>query len=591
MIGDAWRHAPPIPPFFWGKRQTEEAKEKLADEGEWVQSLDRIGTILTRWFFIHQAKKGEADETGKGVLHDQYEREWRFMIRRMGEPGFAHYVSARLDYTKSNAKKRSGKVVGKRMSMLAEIIIEDIARESSKQFLTANQLVPHTIHQAPGEDTKPPSRTPKYDRFHELVNEFKELLSTSEEAGLAFRGKKFAAGRRVDDRRERVITTPFSSPTGVDKAENTASFIGWLLSRPETRTLGYNVGRFIGEGAAQTAAVGVVEKVADPIEMRKIMAFQADIRSLMAKHHLKLPTITEDSGPGADREAMRFISCVLYDQVRPMIELYWFRGLRQDRQEELIGMKPMPLRPVTKKIARECLSLLREWLGDPHRALFTAMGAAQSLRLLSMPSSAENLILEAPESLDIGKVDRAYCLHALAISRSWDGKPDEPVKTMKVAIKQWDLDVETAWGAAIEYAYLAELALREMKGVEYEDFKRKAETIAFDSRFTPRQRATATLWVADCAEEFSDVSWEGRVLERGLRITVKEPELLNFFEYFDYSLNELRLRGCRPRNLGEGMVPKPRTRPEEISGVLLALAGRIDQMTQFQNRMRSRMSP
>jgi len=66
-----------------GQEHTEEAKEDLADEGVWVQSLDRIGTILTRWFFVHQSKKAETDEPAKEALHEQYEREFRFIQRNL----------------------------------------------------------------------------------------------------------------------------------------------------------------------------------------------------------------------------------------------------------------------------------------------------------------------------------------------------------------------------------------------------------------------------------------------------------------------------------------------------------------------------
>jgi hypothetical protein len=525
-----------------------------------------MNTILTRVYLANRSKENAAKEGAKTALQEQFKRDIHFLLRRLADPDFARLVGRTLDYTRSGTKKR-GIVVERNMKLLARFILEDIAAKSDARWATSEHIMPHSTYAPVGAPVKANhshADVRSYSRYHELISEFSELLYTRAEIKRAFQGKKFALGRRVEDRRPRVIGTPFSDSQQLPPDIHLLVLMMFKEKWPKNEVI-----PFLKRATWQIG--GTMRLIiADTVEMRKMHLFETYIASLMLELGLSRPPKNGEVDDG--RRYLGLVSQILYIQTRTLAELHWFRGLASHRQHALIYTEPTTLLHFDQSSANDCITEAKRWLGSDHNVVFRLMDALEPLVWTNQVPFAAELFRSSLELLQLSDEDKANCLHHLAMVYRLEEKPNLQRSALEEAATLWQQLGGHPGDEAVELAYLAELSRSGRDFHSYESLKSRSEQLASSDQLTLTRRAYITFFLADCADAYEDFVWELKILENGLRIAVKDKSLLGHFEFFDQCINDIKLYGKRGPEWGEGRVPSPpQVRSEAMDGVFSAM--------------------
>ena len=531
----------------------------MAEKVDWINTLDRVTDILVRVYLAQRAREAKADGDEKKALHEQFQRDIHFTVRRLADMECSRLIGRKLDYTRRGSKKR-GTIVERNVKLLGRFVLEDVAAKAQKKWITAEKMFPHsppvpidTAQPVVVDRVDPRSN----DRFHELINEFPEIVYTREEVRAMFQGKKFARGRRVESKKERVVGTPYSA-TPSSKPE--LSLVVLLMSKdrwPKEEAMD-----FLTRAVYQMDWVTRMD-VSDVVEVKKQILFQAYVKGVMAELGLlpKLP-------PDQIQAFVRFVASAIYGQATMLAEMHWFRSLSVDRQKALIWREPQVVKPLGSPGAKECVREARTWLGSAHAVHF-ALGRAFEPLVWTQQGQTAVELFKACLGLDLSEEGRANCLHSLAHCYRIIGQTPQ----MKEALLSAARVLETIGGhpgdLATELAYLAELARIEGDRVGYMSLRTRADTLAQSDEITIVRRTWIAFFMADAADIYEDVDWELEILDRGQRLAIKDERLKQHFEYFEQCITDLKFYGKRGPEDGEGRVQAPAETPrEEMSGVM-----------------------
>jgi hypothetical protein len=170
--------------------------------------------------------------------------------------------------------------------------------------------------------------------------------------------------------------------------------------------------------------------------------------------------------------------------------------------------------------------------------------------------------------LKLGEEQRALTLENLANSYRCQEKIESQRETLEKSLDIWKKLGGHPGDQACDYAYLAEIARTTGDYSKYSELRDLVEKLALSEELTLLRRANVLLYIADCAEIYADYSWESIILEKGEKLTMKDKQLKNFFEFFEQCIQDLNLNGKRGPEKGLDRIERPPMfRSEALSGV------------------------
>jgi hypothetical protein len=200
-------------------------------------------------------------------------------------------------------------------------------------------------------------------------------LYTRGELERKFKGRKFAEERRTQNRKERVIATPFSSPQTLDPEV----FVYVMIEAFRHEFQGEAFRKFLMQAVTQIAETDRIEET-NSIEIRKLSLFQKRIHESIRKHNLIPKKVFVE---GIEREVSpsleRLVGKLLYAQTRILAEIHWFRGLSSESQDELIHREPQYLKPLNSRVAKESILELQNYVQDDLTVYFNLQHAIEPL--------------------------------------------------------------------------------------------------------------------------------------------------------------------------------------------------------------------
>lgn len=514
---------------------------------------DRVNTILSRYWSIYEERRKTLTDIEALQMHDdKFKREVQFLIRRSCDPDFHNFLNNRLDYTKEDGRK-AGLVIRKHMKQLAKFILFDKFLQVEREYLKLNDPL------TGWKDEEYQS----YGHLLRMVNRYyPELITTKEEIRQRSGKRKWSNKRKIEDHRQRVVETQFSKgetqqPGVFDKIVSVA--MGLDASNP-----------FFDRMHMQLDEMQKT-MVSNPIDLSKLLLFKEDILQII-KEIGKNPFLDADIG---DTNDLTFNSLVqmLFEQVRLLVELRWFREKSINIQLKIIFKEPR-ITKYHKKDAAKAVNLSWNWFQDPEKVMSSMIVAGISYieyRRIPEPRVSRWLIEECLKQLTYNDDDKALAYYNIAMVCQQTNELRLMMSWLKKSLQLWENVGDHLGDIADIYAYMAEYwRLKDPK--KYQDFKNRAEGILkADTTSTPRRIAFHYKFFADCAAMFKDKTWETHLYEQGLLHSSKYDSLSNFANWFNQCIGDMESLGERGPQGGFGRF----VAPKEMDGTVVSSAFKI----------------
>jgi hypothetical protein len=527
---------------------------------------DRMNTILFRYWTNYE-EKGKTLKSIEAINkhNEKFRREAQFLIRRSCDPDFHIFLNKRLNYTKGDGRK-SGLVIRKHMKELTKFILLDKLMRDHGRFMTISN--PKILHSKNKEILEENEKTTaeenldyqSYGHLLRMVNHYyPELITTRTELQKRTGRRKWSNGRRLENHRERVVETQFS------KEENLPPGIFDLIVARAMRQDATE--DFFRRMHMQNEEM-INSMICDPIDLAKLLAFREDVLQIISEIG-KNPFI--DNSGNAEKQnltspVLNFLIQMLFQQVRLLVELRWFREKSPSIQHKIIFKEPR-MTKFHKKDAAKAVNLNWLWFKDPEKVIKSMVIAGLSyirFRREPQPQVGLWLIQECLRQLTLSEDEKALAYYNIAMMYQQTNQFRLMMRWLGKAMQLWREVGGHPGDEADIYAYMAEYW--RLKDTEkYLSYRNKAEELLKnDTTLTQRRKAFHYKFLADCAAMFKDRAWEEHLYEQGWLVSSKDDSLKNFADWFKQCLDDLEKLGERGPQGGLGRFAAPNDWGETI---------------------------
>jgi|GEM_PF-3002963 len=531
---------------------------------------DRMNTILFRYWTNYE-EKGKSLKSIEAINqhNEKFKREVQFLIRRSCDPDFHIFLNNRLDYTKG-AGRKSGLVIRKHMKELTKFILLDKLMQNRGRFVTIRDpnIAPSKNNKGLFENQENGNPNGEEDLEYQsyghllrMVNHYyPELVTRRTELQQRTGRRKWSNGRRLENHRERIVETQFS------KEENLPPGIFDLIVARAMRQDATE--DFFRRMHMQNEEM-IKSMICDPIDLAKLLAFREDVLQIINEIGTN-PFLSNTENAEKQKltePVFRLLIQMLFQQVRTLVELRWFREKSPSIQHKIIFKEPR-ITKYHKKDAAKAVNLNWLWFNYPECVIkLMGIAALSYIRFRKEPQPQVGLwlIQECLKQLTLSEDDKALAFYNIAMMYQQTNQLRLMMKWLGKALQLWEHVGGHPGDEADIYAYMAEYW--RLKDTEkYLFYRNKAEELLKnDNILTQRRKTFHYLFFADCAAMFKDKAWEERLYELGLLISSKDDSLEDFANFFNQCLNDLAAFGERGPQGGLGRFAAPNDYGETIT--------------------------
>jgi len=306
-------------------------------------------------------------------------------------------------------------------------------------------------------------------------------------------------------------------------------------------------------------------KACDPDDLAKLFAYHQDVKMIIGDISRSLEENDVAFKTGRPYAILQefldkgTLVQMLFEEVRFLVELRWFRAKSSKRQLALLFHAPEEIR-YTRNDARAAVSKSMEWFEQSDIVFqHVSIGAMaySSLSRTPVPKVGAWLMLECLKQLKLSDEVTALCHHNLAMSYRELHKPKLMTRALNRSLEIWSKLGGHPGDEAVELAYLAEQFRTQGKLDKYQDYRSKANGLAQSEVLTERRRAYQYLALSDCAYIYDDRNWEETLLKEGLKVSAEDDSLTDLFLYFGQCIDDMKKGLHRGSEGGYGRVPHP----------------------------------
>jgi hypothetical protein len=177
--------------------------------------------------------------------------------------------------------------------------------------------------------------------------------------------------------------------------------------------------------------------ICDPIDLTKLLLFKEDILQIIKEMGIN-PFLNEDQEE-IDEQVFNFLVQMLFQQVRLLVELRWFREKSPSIQLKIIFKEPT-LTKYHKKDAAKAVSLNWQWFKDPDRVMKSMIIAGKSyisFRREPEPKVGLWLIEECLKQLTYPDDEKALACYNIAMGYQQANELRLMMKWLKKAQQLW----------------------------------------------------------------------------------------------------------------------------------------------------------
>jgi len=353
--------------------------------------------------------------------------------------------------------------------------------------------------------------------------------------------------RKLPDDRRTPYETPLSSEEADAVQRDVEEMMGWAS---------------VGLGPEHLLMIDLYIPIAkqiqivEPVDIMKFLTYARDAREVALDVIQDLSQETPETDKIRDYWFVRHLLMggivvdVLFEQLRWLTQIRWFRERPKERQLEILSLKCQLT--YTQKDAETAIRERRKWHRDDGFLFGEVIRVVQSFNFYSRVDAGIMLLQECLKQLTLPDDDIGLLHHNLAMQFRLGNN----IPLMRIHLQKSAEFYEKSgyYGAqAVEYGYLAETSSDE---AERDSYKKKAEDLMEKLRDS-RELAYYYLHLADCADRYGDIQWEKQLLERALRSIGETPETEDYFLYMNQCLNDISISKKRGSEGGFGRVPHP----------------------------------